>query len=277
MVAILVTGAGSGIGKAVAQGAAARGDQVLATVFAEGEEQSLAAIPSIQTLRMDVSSTESVVAGFAEADRLLAGTPLHAVVNCAGYCPLGAAELQPIELVERTLNINFVGSVRVLQQALPRLRGHGGRLILLSSLWGKVGGPMLSAYCASKHAIEALADSARRETRGQDVHVVLVEPGAVRTPLMDRQVADAQAACEALPEAQRHFYGELYRSYHALLEKSASGGISAAQCAAVVDRALSAHRPRTRYRAGSDAKAITLLAGLLSDTTMDRLFKAMLK
>jgi hypothetical protein len=57
---------------------------------------------------------------------------------------------------------------------------------------------------------------------------------------MDRQVADAQAAYEALPEAHRHSYGELYRSYRALLEKSASGGISAEQCAAVIDHALSA-------------------------------------
>jgi NAD(P)-dependent dehydrogenase (short-subunit alcohol dehydrogenase family) len=277
MATILVTGAGSGIGKAAALSAASRGDKVLATVFAEGEEKALAGIANIQTLRMDVSDTESVAAGFAEVDRLLAGTRLHAVVNSAGYCPLGAAELQSIELVQRTININYLGSVRVLQQALPRLRGHGGRLILLSSLWGKVAGPMLSAYSASKHAIEALADSARRETRGQDLHIVVVEPGAVRTPLMDRQLADAKAAYEGLSDPQRKSYGDLYRSYHALLVKSAPKGISAEQCAAVIERALTAPKPSTRYTAGSDAKAITLLARLLGDGPLDGLFKTMLK
>ena len=277
MAAILVTGAGSGIGKAVAVRAAARGEQVLATVFGPGEEEALAGIANLRSVPMDVSNTASVAAGFAEVDRLLAGGKLRAVVNSAGYCPLGAAELQPIELVERTLNINFIGSARVLQQALPRLRGHGGRLILLSSLWGKVAGPMLSAYCCSKHAVEALADSARRETRGQDVHIVVVEPGAVRTPLVERQVADAKAALETLSDAQRPLYGDIYRAYHALIAKNASGGISAAQCAMVIEKALSAAKPRARYRAGGDSKAITMLARLLSDPALDRLFRAMLK
>lgn len=271
MASLLVTGAGSGTGRALTERAAKRGDRVIAGVMTEAEADGLRGI-GLHVVRMDIGSTDSVRDGFSQADAWLGGDRLDAVVNCAGICPLGALEVQEPEVLLRTLDINAVGAARVLREALPRLRGHGGRIALVSSLWGKVSGPMLSAYCASKFAIEAIADAARRETRGQGVHIVVVEPGVVRTGLVARQVQEAHAAAASLPGAQAGAYGALYAKYAAMIEKNADGGVSAEECAATIDKALARSRPRTRVTVGKDAGAITTLGRLLSDRALDGLF-----
>jgi len=277
MTAILITGSASGIGKALVERALEREDRVIAAVLNDAEARIFPPQANLHVQIMDVGSTNSVTEGFAAIDAWLGSVPLDAVINCAGICPLGALELQPIEVLEQTLNINTVGSARVLTAALPRLRKSGGRAILISSLWGKVAGPMLSAYCASKHAIEAIADSARRETHDHGVDIIVVEPGPVRTTIVTNQLRDSKAASDSLPQQHRAHYGDIYRKYAAMLDKAAGSGVSAEECAAAIERAVFAKRPKTRYRVGPESKVITLLARLLPDRGLDKVFKAMLK
>lgn len=277
MAAMLVTGAGSGIGRALVERAVARGDRVVAAVRSERDLTAFPAAPNLHVVRIDVSSTASVEAGFAAADAALAGTPLRAVVNCAAVCPLGALEVQPDEVIIDTLNINAAGSARMLRAALPRLRGHDGRIALVTSLWGKVSGPMLSAYCASKFAIEAIVDSTRREIRGQDVRIILVEPGVVRTRMVASQIEEAAQAAENLPARWSPIYAPLYQKYHAMIARAAGGGVSADQCATQIEAAISARNPKTRYRVGMDSKAVTSLARILPDSALDAMFRKMLK
>ena len=277
MPALLFTGAASGIGRELTQRAIARGDRVIAADRSQAGLDALGGHANLLTLNMDVGSTESVAAGFGEADRWLAGTPLYGVVNCAAICPLSAFEAQPIEVLQNTLNVNTVGSARLLREAMPRLRGNGGRIVLISSLWGKVSGPMISAYCASKHAIEAIADSARRETHGQDIHIIVVEPGVVRTHMVSQQVADAKAAADNVPTGYAPIYGELYRKYFGLLERTKDGGVTPTECAAQIEKALFARKPNTRYRIGKDSVAVTTLARVLSDRALDGVFRSMMK
>lgn len=277
MAAILITGAGSGIGRALVERGLARGDRVIACVLNEEEGAGFEAHPDLKVIPMDVSSTESVASGFATGDQWLDGSPLNVVIHCAGVCPLGAVEEQPIEMLGNTLNINAVGSARVLQQSLPRLRGHDGRVALVSSLWGKVSGPVLSAYCSSKHAIEAIADSARRETHGQDVHVIVLEPGVVRTGIVSNQIKDAKAAEERVSGSDKALYGSLYKSYAEMVTKNSTGGLSPDEAAERMEKAVFARKPKARYCIGNDARAITLLARLLPDSGMDKLFRSMFK
>lgn len=273
---ILITGAGSGMGRELARRAVSRGDLVVATVYSAEEAEGLGASPNLHVLQMDVGSTESVAAGFQAADAILAGTPLNIVINCAGISPSGAIEIEPISVLEHTLNINATGTARVIQQALPRLRGHGGRILLVASLWGKVGGPLLGAYCASKHAIEAMADSVRRETQGQDVRIVLIEPGVVRTNMVEQSVKGAQAGIKALPEGRKQLYGKLYENYAKLVERESAGGVSVEEAADVIERAAFAKNPATRYTIGKDAKAVIALARLLPDRALDAVFRKMI-
>lgn len=277
MASILITGAGSGIGKALVERAVARGDRTIAVVRSQADYDAYGAVRNLKVVRMDVSQSDSVTAGFAEAELWLAGDHLDAVVNCAAVCPMGAVEVQAPEVILETLNTNAVGSARVLRAALPLLRGHNGRIALVTSLWGKVSGPMLSAYCSSKFAIEAIADAARRETEGQGVDIILIEPGVVRTKMVACQVAGAVAASDALASEQRAVYGDLYRKYHAMIEKNSGGGVSAEECAAGIEAAIFARRPRTRYRIGMDSKVVTTLARLLPDRALDAMFRSLLK
>jgi NAD(P)-dependent dehydrogenase (short-subunit alcohol dehydrogenase family) len=276
MTAIFVTGAGSGIGRALADRSIIRGDITIAGVFSEAEAASFRPTANLHVVRIDVGNSESVIAAFDKVDKWLEGTALDVVIHCAGCCPLGALEVQDPQILLDTLNVNAVGSARILRAALPRLRGHAGRIGLVTSLWGKVSGPMLSAYCASKFAIEAIADATRREIDGQDVSIVLLEPGVVRTPLVANQISFAQRAADALSPDQKSIYAELYRKYHGLISRNASGGLSAEQAAQRIEAAIFANKPATRAKIGNDSKVVSALARLLPDRALDTMFRKML-
>jgi len=168
---------------------------------------------------------------------------------------------------EQILNTNALGSLRVLKAAIPRLRGHGGRIVLVTSLWGRASGALLGAYCASKHAIESLADTARRETASMGLHIVVAEPGVVKTDMLTTQGPVVQVHLERMPPAQRALYGFLYRRYFKLV--SSAGGIDSDRCAAGIEKALFDAKPATRYRIGTDSKLVCLLNWLLPDRWMD--------
>jgi len=269
--AILITGAARGIGRELAQRAVARGDLVFAVVRKQADRERFGAAANLHTVLMDVAQSDSVAAGFVEVDRLLAGRPLDAIIHSAAISRPGAIEITPLAEFEDILNTNTLGSLRILKAAIPRLRGHGGRLILVTSLWGKASGALLGAYCASKHAIESLADTARRETSGMNLHVILVEPGVVLTDMLSTQAPEVEALIPRMSAAQRSWYETLYRRYAKLTGSAGGTAITAAQCAAGIERALFQPRPRTRYQVGRDAKIVCFLTWLLPDRWMDAL------
>ncbi len=273
---LFITGAASGIGKELVMRALDRGDRVFASVRSLNGLADLGARENLHPILMDVADTESVNGGFAQVDRILAGAALDGVINCAAVAPLGAVEVTSISVYEQTLNTNTLGTLRVMQNAIPRLRGHDGRLILVTSLWGKVAGPMISAYAASKHAIEALADSARRETKGMGLRIVVVEPGVIKTRMLSDQLDNARKLAAEVPPEQRERYAELYRKYAALVEKGSGQGISVGECAAQIERVLHAPAPKPRYRIGSDSKMVCLLARVLPDRALDGMFSKLL-
>lgn len=277
MSSLLITGAASGIGKELVSRALDRGDQVFATQRSDRGLEEFAGRRGFHAIRMDVADSASVSAGFAEIDRLLEGKKLHGVINCAAVAPLGALEVLPIDVLEQTLNTNTIGTLRIMQASMPRLRGHDGRLILVTSLWGKVAGPMVSAYAASKHAIEALADAARRETRGIGPHITVVEPGVIKTRMLSSQLEGARKLADDIPAEHQQRYGELYRKYAGLVAKGSEQGISVGECAAQIEQVLHAAKPRARYRIGMDSKAVCLMARLLPDSLLDKVFAMMMK
>lgn len=277
MSSLLITGAASGIGKELVSRALDRGDRVFATQRSACGLEEFETRAGFSAVRMDVANSDSVTAGFAQIDRLLGGAALDGVVHCAAVAPLGAIEVLPLEVFEQTLNTNTLGTLRIMQAAIPRLRGHDGRLILVTSLWGRVSGPMVSAYAASKHAIEALADSARRETRGMGLRITVVEPGVIKTRMLSGQLDAARKLADDIPATHREHYGELYRKYAALVAKGADQGISVGECAAQIERVLHAAAPHARYRIGKDSKAVCLMARLLPDRALDGVFGMMMK
>jgi NAD(P)-dependent dehydrogenase (short-subunit alcohol dehydrogenase family) len=271
MPTVLITGAARGIGHELAVRALARGDTVFAVVRKQADRARFGASSNLYVVLMDVAATASVDSGFAEVDRLLNGRTLDAIVHAAAIAKPNAIEVSTVAAFEETLNTNTLGSLRILKAAILRLRGHHGRLVLVTSLWGQASGAMVSSYAASKHAIESLADSARRETAGMNLHIIVVEPGVVKTDMLTTQATQCEALIPDMSEDQKRLYSALYLRYANLTRAGGRTAISAAQCAAVIEKALSARRPRTRYRAGLDSKIVCFLAWLLPDRWMDGL------
>ena len=269
MPTLLVTGAGRGIGNTMVKRASARGDTVFAAVRKQADFDKFAGMAGVHPVLMDVSSDASVEAAFAEIDRLLAGKPLNGVAHCAAVQPSGTIEVLPVSTFADVLNNNTLGSLRVLKGSIPRLRGHDGRIVLVTSLWGRAASPMLAPYCASKHAIEAIADVARRETIGMNMHVIVAQPGVVHTDMADQEAANAARSLEALSPEHKQRYGNMYRRYENLVKGGQKGGISADEASAQIERALTAARPKRRYRFGMDSKAVVFLQWLLPDSWMD--------
>jgi NAD(P)-dependent dehydrogenase (short-subunit alcohol dehydrogenase family) len=156
MPTVLVTGAGRGIGRATALRLAAAGWDVHAGVRDERDGAALVekSPGRVRVVRLDITSSEDID---ALNERLPA--PLDGVVNNAGIATIGPIEGLALDDIRREFEVNLIGQVAVTQAVLPRLRASRGRVVFVSSLSGRVAAPMIGAYCASKFALEGLADA----------------------------------------------------------------------------------------------------------------------
>jgi NAD(P)-dependent dehydrogenase (short-subunit alcohol dehydrogenase family) len=156
----------------------------------------------LRVLEMDVASDESVSSATQEA--LNSAGRIDVVVNNAGVATLGITEAYTIAKIQRLFEVNVFGAARVNRAVLPAMRRQrSGLLIHVSSVAGRVVVPYLGIYCASKFALEALADSYRSELAPFGVDSVIVEPGIHRTPILENFQApdDEGRAAEYRPGA----------------------------------------------------------------------------
>ncbi len=197
---VLITGASTGFGRDAAERLARRGHRVLATMRdVNGRNaEHRAALDRLahaenlwlRVLELDVTSEESVQRGVDAA--LREAGRLDVVINNAGYAGIGITEAYTPEQFRQMFDTNVVGVVRVNRAVLPAMRKQrGGLLIHMSSGAGRVTVPAMAAYCASKFALEAIADAYRYELLPFGIDSVLVEPGIYRTPIFDRIASPA--------------------------------------------------------------------------------------
>ncbi len=152
-----------------------------------------------------------------------------------------------------------------------------GRIVNISSIAGRVALPLYGPYSASKFALEALSDSLRRELRGSGIHVTLIEPGAIATPIWERGIAAADALWNAMPPVAHERYGPLVATLRGEAEQQGAKGEPPEAVARIVATALTAGTPRTRYVIGRDARIQAGLARVLPGRAMDALLAAVLK
>ena len=177
MSSVLVTGCSKGIGRAVAAELARRGHRVVATAR---RVETLADLDVAEHLALDVTDDASVTAAIEAAG------PLDALVSNAGEIVVAPVETTPLAELSRLLEINTVGALGVAQAVLPAMRAQGsGRVVLMSSVSGRVATPMTGAYSATKWALEALAEALAVEVASFGVTVTLLQPGAVDSGLLD--------------------------------------------------------------------------------------------
>lgn len=265
--AMLITGASSGIGEAVARRFAARGWRVWASMRTPAQAQALrdeaaARGWALRTPSLDVTDDRSVETTVAELLAVTGGR-LDVLVNNAGYFSVGALEdVRPDEL-RAQLETNVIGAHRVTRAVLPAMRARrSGRVAFLGSLSGLVALPMMGAYHASKWALEALAESLRYELVQFGIRVVLIEPGPFQTRLHDNEVVAAAAGAPGSP------YASLLARY-----RRQDGGLRRAPLPPLVDtieRALTVSHPRLRWPVGPKAFQSAYLRRLAPDWLYER-------
>jgi len=244
--AVLVTGASSGIGHASALRLVASGWRVFGGVRSEEDAERLRG-HGVEPLQLDVTDSAAIAAA-AE----VVGGELHGLVDNAGIAIAAPLELVPLDELRRQLEVNVVGQVAVLQAFLPLLRRSRGRVVLVGSVGGRSALPFLGPYAASKHALEAIADSLRVELAPWGIGVSIVEPASVKTAIWTKGAAQADVMRAGISHERDELYAARIERFKAVAMKRGPG-IDPDVVAQAVEHALTASRPKARYLVGRDA------------------------
>jgi NAD(P)-dependent dehydrogenase (short-subunit alcohol dehydrogenase family) len=191
---------------------------------------------------------------------------IDVLVNNAGFSMAGFAEDVTLEELREQLETNFFGHIAITRAVLPYMRRQrSGHIIMMSSMSGLTGQPMLSSYCASKFALEGWSESLRLETHALGIRVVLVEPGAFESNIWEKNVRIGKAVMDpASPNYQRALR---FRDY--ALKKVHKR--DPRQVGRLVARIAQMPNPRLRYRVGTDAHLVVWLRRLLPWNQYERL------
>jgi NAD(P)-dependent dehydrogenase (short-subunit alcohol dehydrogenase family) len=250
MRSVVVTGASTGIGWATAKLLLARGFRVFGSVRKAQDAQRLCSEfgADFTALSFDVTDEAAVLAAAREVRAALEGETLAGLVNNAGIAVAGPALELAVSEFRRQMDVNVIGPV-IATQAFgpllgvdPSLRGPKGRIVMVSSLAGKNGNPLLSPYCTSKHAIEGLSESLRRELMLFGIDVVIIAPGAVKTPIWGKSEEIDVSVYRNSP-----FFPALERIRKFMLQLGEKG-LPAERIAEVIADVLVTAKPKTRYQ-----------------------------
>ena len=244
----LITGVSTGIGYAVAHDLVHAGYHVFGSVRSDRDRERVQAElgDNFTALIFDVTDHIAIEDAASQVAAALEGQNLTALVNNAGITTPGPLLHMPLEELRRTFEVNVVGLLDVTQQFAPLLGARQdapqprGRIVNLSSVSGRVAYPFLGAYAASKHALEALSDSLRRELLLYSVDVILVEPGTVRTPIVGK-------FAEQIQRYLHTDYGPLLRKVAEQVEKREQSALPVHAVTRVIRNAIESPKPKTRY------------------------------
>jgi NAD(P)-dependent dehydrogenase (short-subunit alcohol dehydrogenase family) len=268
MSTFVITGSSTGIGEACTVRLARAGHRVIAGVRREVDGERLAAEHgSIVPVLLDITDQTHIDALLALLDEL-GITALDGLVNNAGVVSGGPIEFLPLDEWRNHFEVNVVGQVGVTKALIPLLRRGHGRVVFIGSLSGRVSTPLVGPYGASKHAIEAIAESLREELSPWEIAVSVVEPGAVRTPIWEKGRAFADDLEQRLPPEAHELYADAIDEIRRGIDSQERTGVPADDVAVAVERALTGRRPRYRYLVGRDAKAAGALERFLPDRAM---------
>jgi NAD(P)-dependent dehydrogenase (short-subunit alcohol dehydrogenase family) len=265
----LLTGCSSGFGLLSAVELARRDFRVYASMRDLEKRETLdrvarAARVSLSVVQLDVTSTESITAA---VDSVISEAGhIDLVVSNAGYGLGGFVEDLTLAEVREQFETNFFGALELTKGVLPLMRARGsGRMIFVSSVNGFLGFPGLSAYSASKFALEGFAESLRWEVLPDGIYVSLVEPGSFPTAIFGR---NRRVAAAALNPASPYYARSRRLEAVVLGRIKASKRDPRAVARAIARVATSAH-PKLRYRVGVDAHLALFTRRLLPDRVLD--------
>lgn len=270
MPSVLVTGAGRGIGLAITRHMSALGWEVYAGARSEGALRELADLPGVNPIRLDIADRDSVA---ALPDAL--PSTLDGVVNNAGVVVNGPVEGLTLDDLSWQLEVNVVAQIAVTQAVLPKIRAAKGRIVFISSVSGLITTPGTGAYCASKYALESLADALRIELRPWGIAVSLVEPGPIRTDIWGEILVDHDRMVARLADEHRALYAPQLKGTRKLLARMQKTAADPEKVVRAVDHALTARRPKSRYLLDTASRVQKLVLGLTPTALNDAAFAAL--
>jgi NAD(P)-dependent dehydrogenase (short-subunit alcohol dehydrogenase family) len=272
MRSVVITGASTGIGWAAAKLLLDRGFRVFGSVRQQADADRLTSEfgTNFTPLLFDVTDEAAVLSAAREVRTALGGETLAGLVNNAGIAVAGPLLELPIEQFRLQMEINVIGPVLAVQAfgpllgSDPELKGPKGRIVMISSVAGKSGSPLSSAYAASKHALEGLSESLRRELMLFRIDVIIIAPGAVKTPIWGKSVDAGAFGNSNSPYAPaRAKIGDVGRYLSEI-------GLPPEKIAERIWEALTSPSPKVRYQITPDPMR-HLITGLMPRRMLDRM------
>jgi NAD(P)-dependent dehydrogenase (short-subunit alcohol dehydrogenase family) len=262
---VLTTGANSGIGLATAVEVARSGFRSIGTVRSEAKADVVRKAAADAGVEVQVELLDVTDADACHA--VLEGLELYGLVNNAGYSNTGAIEDVTDDEARHQLETMTVAPMRLARLALPAMRSRGeGRIVNVSSIYGRTTTPLTGWYQASKHALEAVSDALRLEVASAGVKVVLVEPGGFKTGIWEGFESDVAAHDGSRFEAAYRRSLQLTKLGEPLMGDPV-------RVARVIVRALRAPMPRARYLVGYDAQMLALVDSFTPTAIKDRVLR----
>jgi NAD(P)-dependent dehydrogenase (short-subunit alcohol dehydrogenase family) len=268
---VVVTGASSGIGRSSVARLIKSGWRVFATVRKSQDAGSLQAefgaelIPAI----MDVTDRASIRTAAEQVLSQVRGGRLDGLVNVAGVGMVRPVDAITVGDLQEIFNVNVFGQIAVTQALLPSIRRARGRIVNIGSVGVHLAMPFGGLLNASKSAFTSFSNSLRLEMRPFGVRVSIVEPGAIRTPAVEKTLGNIEAMVRNLPADAAARYGEMLRTFASLGYKHEMNGSSPDVVAQAVHHALTASRPKTRYIVGKHARLLVTLPRVLPEPALD--------
>jgi NAD(P)-dependent dehydrogenase (short-subunit alcohol dehydrogenase family) len=269
---ILVTGASTGLGKETALYLAERGFRVYATMREmSGSDGLLSAARSrnveLRVMALDVVDKKSVQQAVEAIVEEAGG--IYGVINNAGVGLRGYFEDLDDAEIRQMFDANVFGVMEVTRAVLPHMRqARRGRILLISSVGGRIGSLAVSAYCSSKFALEGFGESLYMELAPLGIQVCLIEPGIIKT---ERWSTNRGVAARA-KDPQSPYYAWFWKSEQEADKLVQASTATAADVAAVIHQALTAERPKLRYMVGRKAKLAVALRRWLPGNLFERIY-----
>lgn len=275
---LLISGCSTGIGRACALHFAKNGYHVYAGVRKASDAELLKTADdsgNLEPVMLDVTNELQLSELKENLTKRIGDVGLAGLVNNAGIAKGGPLEYVDPQDVRDMFNVNVMGPLLLTQMFLPLVTVAKGRIVTVGSIGGKVVTPMTGAYSISKIGLEAFNDALRQELAPHGIHVSLILPGPIKTPLLQSSDRQIQEVLDSLGKEGKERYGDLIEQIRGYFQTVQRNALPPQAVADAVEHALESGRPKTRYLVTKDAKIANFLRWALSDRLLDSVVSKM--
>ena len=273
---VVVTGASTGIGKAIAVEMSKAGYSVVAGVRKDTDLKAWADTLNVSPILLDVTQDSSCEQALQKLKPQFESAARVHLINNAGIAVLGPVETLPMEKWHEQFEVNVFGLIRVTQKFLPWIRKTQGRIVNMSSVSGRAASPFITAYSSSKFAVESISDGLRREMKPFGVKVIVIEPGAIDTPIWNKGAPSKEEAVASLPPSLVEVYRKTYSRFIELALNLARNAAPVKKVSDAALKSIASKNPKTRYVVGNPSVFFeSFLSYHLPDKWVDRMVDKM--